>query len=81
MPCVGQRIASAAAAVQVAQTLFLATGDAVWAYNYLDERRQTLRLADPEVTETLLELADSGARGLATEELREETARRIGNLI
>lgn len=75
------RIESGDAAARLALALYLATDDAAHAYAWLDDRRRTLRLADPAVTDALLDLAAAGGRTDAADELGDDVARRIRNLI
>jgi hypothetical protein len=76
----GRRLESPAAIVETASNLGL-TDHPGWAYDYLAERRRTLRLSDPEITDALLQLAALGGRTDADAELANDAARRIGNLI
>ncbi len=78
----GARIESGEAAARVALALYLADDDAARAYAWLDERRRALHLADPAVTDALLDLAAAaGGRADAADELGDDVARRIRNLI
>ena len=77
----GRRLESPDALAETALNLYLATDDAAWAYAFLDERRHALRLADRAVIEALLELAAAGGRADGDDNLADEAARVIGNLI
>jgi len=78
---VATRLVSADAIAETARNLYLATDDAAWAYAFLEERRRTLHLGDRAVIEVLLELAEAGGRLDDVDDVPEEAARRIGNLI
>lgn len=80
MECHGGRVDSPTAIVEIAGNLAIAD-QPVWAYNYLDERRRTLHLNDPEITDMLLRIADLGGRTEPDLELADDIARWIGNLI
>ena len=77
----GRRLESPDALAETALNLYLVTDDAAWAYAFLDERRRALRLADRAVVEALLELAAAGGRAGDGDDLGDEAARVIGNLI
>ena len=75
------RLESPDAIAETARNLFLVTGDAEWAYTFLDSRRHELRLADSVIVDALVELAAAGGLPDGATGLLDETGRRIGNLI
>jgi len=78
---VGQNVASPDAAAEIALALYCASGDATWAYTYLRDRGRQLRSESEKMTDVLLELATAGASLRNDDELFEDAARRITNLI
>jgi hypothetical protein len=78
---IAPRLESPDALADTAHNLYVATDDARWAYEFLKERFDQLRLADSAVLDMLWELPVAG--GCAGEDpgLTEEVARRIGNLV
>lgn len=59
---VGGRIDSAEAAAKTAGNLYEVTGDARWAYGYLEDRVRECRLSSASVADTLVLLAEKGGR-------------------
>lgn len=77
----GERVDSVDTAVEIAQAIYLVKGDAGWAYSYLRDRARSLHADSPRLTAALLELASAGAPVGADDELFDDAARAITNLI
>ncbi len=75
------RLESPDALADTANNLYMVTGDANWAYSFLDDRRRSLRLDGSVVVDALVDLAAAGGRSDDVADLPADVARRIGNLI
>jgi hypothetical protein len=80
MSRLGSQLTSPSAIVETARNLWLSE-NASWAFEYLSERRRTLRLDAVAVVETLLELAAESGDAGADPGLTDDIALRIRNLI
>lgn len=81
MSRLGDRIERPDIAAEVALALYINSDDPQWAYSYLRDRGRQLRADSPKMTEALLELAAAGASIAGDDELFDDTARAITNLI
>lgn len=77
----GDRVRTPDAAAEVALALYVNSDDPTWAYTYLRARGQQLQTESPKMTEVLLELAAAGASIRGDDELFDDAARTITNLI